>query len=77
MRAHTTRANFARRRRRLVREYAERKECAPRVEPVQVKGDGQITTRDQVINIQLPIFSYPGWDRILNGKDAFFINHRA
>jgi hypothetical protein len=77
MRAHTTRANFARRRLRLVREYAAQKECASRIEPLQVEEDGQTTDRDQVVDIQLPIFSHPGLDRKLNSKDAFFINYCA
>ncbi|RDW73579.1 hypothetical protein BP6252_07486 [Coleophoma cylindrospora] len=75
MRAHTTRANFARRRLRLVREYSDLKDCAPRVEPPQVEEDGQTTDHDQVVDIQLPIFSHPGLDTKLNGIDAFFINH--
>lgn len=77
MRAHTTRANFARRRRRLVREYADQKECATRVEPRQVEKDGQTRDCDQVVDVQLPIFSHPHLDRKLNGRDAFFISHRA
>jgi len=77
MRAHTTRANFARRRRRMVREYADRKECATCVKPLQVEEDGQIIDFDQAVDIQLPIFNHPGLDRKLNIKDAFFINHCA
>ena len=77
MRAHTTRANFARRRLRLVREYADQKECAARVEPQQVEEDGQTTDRNQEADIQLPIFSHPGLDRNLNGKDVFLINYCA
>ncbi|RDL35887.1 uncharacterized protein BP5553_06499 [Venustampulla echinocandica] len=73
--AHTTRANFTRRRLRLVREYAAQKECAASVEPLQVEEDGQTTNRDQIVDIQLPIFSHPGLDQKLNPKEAFFINH--
>lgn len=77
MRAHTTRANFTRRRLRLVREYADQKECAARVELLQVEEDDQTTDRNQVVDIQRPIFSHPGLDRKLNGKDVFLINHCA
>ncbi|KAK5089758.1 hypothetical protein LTR70_006600 [Exophiala xenobiotica] len=75
MRAHTTRANFTRRRLRLVREYADQKACAAHVEPHQAKEDDQTTDRNQAVDIQLPVFSHPSLDQRLNGKDAFLINH--
>lgn len=78
MRAHITRANFARRRRRLVREYAEQREHTVCLKPRQVKGDSharQVTDRGQVVNIQSPILSLPGLDQRLNRADAFFIIH--
>lgn len=75
MRAHTTRANFARRRRRLVRDYAEKKECASRSKPPQVKEHGPNTDRGLVVDIRLPMLSHPGLDRTLNRKDAFFIEY--
>jgi hypothetical protein len=74
MRAHTTKANFARRRQRLVREYAEQKERDARVGPVQVEDDSQTTCHHQVVDIQL---SHPGLDQRLNGEDTFLINHCA
>lgn len=75
MRAHITRANFARRRRRLVRDYAEKKECASHPNPLQVKQDGLDTDRSLVVDIRLPMLSHPGLDRRLNRKDAFFIGY--
>lgn len=75
MRAHTTKANFTRRRLRLVREYADQKACAAHVEPHQVDEDDQTTDRNQGVDIQLPVFSHPGLDQRLNGKDAFLINN--
>lgn len=77
MRAHTTRANFARRRRRLVRDYADQKENAARVNSLRVGADGLNTDRGLVVHIQYPIFSHPGLDYRLNKKDAFFIHHCA
>lgn len=77
MRAHITNTNFARRRRRLVREYADQRKHAMRVcvEPLQVERHGQTMDRDQVVDIQLPVLIHPGLDRKLNLHDAFFINH--
>lgn len=75
MRAHVTRANFARRRRRLVREHAEQREHTVCLKPRQVKGDGQVTNRGQLVNIQSPILSLQGLDRRLDQADAFFIVH--
>ncbi|KAI7779304.1 hypothetical protein LA080_000975 [Diaporthe eres] len=75
MRAHTTRANFARRRRRLERDYAEQKESAARFGSLRVGEDGPNTGRGLVVDIQHPIFSHPGLGYRLNRKDAFFIHH--
>lgn len=77
MRAHTTRVNFARRRRRLVRDFADQKEILARVQPLQVEQDGLNTNRDLTVQSRLPILrlSHPGLDRKLNGKDAFFIQN--
>lgn len=77
MRAHTTRANFARRRGRLVREYADQKERAARVEALQVEKPGQTADHDQVVDLWLPIFNHHGLDQKLNKKDAFLINNCA
>lgn len=77
MRAHTTRANFARRRRRLVRDYADQKESAARIGSLRIREDGLNTDRGLVIDIQHPIFSHPGLNYRLNRKDAFFIHHCA
>ncbi|KAK2613113.1 hypothetical protein N8I77_000042 [Diaporthe amygdali] len=71
MRAHTTRANFARRRRRLVHEYADRKESTARVELLQVEEAGLTINRDPSVDVQLPILSRPH----LDSKDAFFIHY--
>ena len=77
-RAHTTRTNFAQRRRRLVRDYADQKECAARSKSSQVEEDGLTANGDLVRDIRHPIAPYPGLeDRRLNRKDAFFINHCA
>ncbi|KAK2767464.1 hypothetical protein FQN54_003620 [Arachnomyces sp. PD_36] len=75
MRVHTTRANFARRRQRLVREYADQKESTARAQPRQAEEDYQTMGRNQVVKIRLPVLSHPGLDRKLNNNDAFFINH--
>lgn len=75
MRAHTTRANFARRRRRLVREYADQKKRAACVQPLQVEEDCQTTDWNQVVDTQFPIFSHPGLGQKLNEHDAFLIDH--
>ena len=75
VRAHITRANFTRRRRRLVRDYADQKERARRTRAVPVEEDDQIVDRDQAVYIQLPMFIYPGLDQKLNGKDASLINY--
>lgn len=75
MRAHITRANFARRRRRLVRDYAEEKECASRSKPLRINKDVLDTDRGLVVDIRLPMLSHPGLDRRLNRKDAFFIDY--
>lgn len=77
MRAHTTRANFRRRRLRLVREYADEKECAARIESQQAEGPDQITDHNQAVDIQLTVFSHPGLDQRLNRKDAFLVDHCA
>ena len=74
MRAHTTKANFARRRRRLVQEYTDKREGAPRLEPLQVDEDDQTTDHDQAAHTQTPAFGRPGK---LNRNDAFFINKCA
>lgn len=75
MRAHTTRANFARRRRRLVRDYADQKENVARVKSLRIGEDILKTDHGLVVDIQHPIFSHPGLDYKLNRKDAFFIHH--
>lgn len=77
MRAHVTRANFARRRRRLVQDYADKNERAAYLKPVQVEQDGLGPDLGAVVNTRLPMLSHPGLDRRLHGKDAFFINHCA
>lgn len=75
IRAHITRANFARRRQRLVREYTDQRDHAVRLESLQAKGDGQATDRDRLVDIQLPSSSLLGLEQNLNRNDAFFINH--
>lgn len=77
VRAHTTRANFTRRRRRLVREHVERKEYAALIKTRQIGADEQTTGRNQAVDVQLPIFSHPSLNQKLNGKDAFLIDHCA
>lgn len=77
MRAHTTRVNFARRRRRLVLDYSDQKESLARVHALRVEQDGLNTDRDLTVHSRLPILSHPGLDRKLNRKDAFFIQNCA
>lgn len=77
MRAHTTRANFARRRRRLVRDYAVHKESSAREDSLKVEQDALRTDRGREVDIRLFIFSHPALDPRLNRKDAFFIHHCA
>lgn len=77
MRAHVTRANFARRRRRLVRDYANQKDHAMRLKPAHVEQDDLNKDRGLVIDVRLPMLSHPGVDRRLHGKDAFYISHCA
>lgn len=77
MRAHTTRANFARRRRRLVRKYVDYKESTAHLQPLQTEEDGQFTDRNQAVEIPRPIFRHSRLNSKLNGNDAFLINHCA
>lgn len=81
MRAHTTKTNFARRRRRLVQEFADRKEndSDTGVERSRTEQDGQAKDCGRGSNSRLPIFSHRGLsvNRKLDGKDSFFIDHRA
>ncbi|KAK6381688.1 hypothetical protein LTS17_004747 [Exophiala oligosperma] len=74
-RAHTTRANFARRRQRLVSEYAAQKQKEHHTSLTPLQADEHAV--QAVRCSQLPFLSHPGLDRILRGNDAFFINHSS
>lgn len=71
MRAHTTKANFARRRQRRVREYATRRDRRPGEE------DGQSTDRNQAVELQMPISIRPAFACKLDGKDAVMMRYRS
>lgn len=75
MRAHTTRANFARRRRRLVLEYTGGKKKPAHAGPLQVEKHGLDTERGLALHFGFPVSGHPGLDQRLNRKDAFFINN--
>jgi hypothetical protein len=77
MRAHTTRANFARRRLRLVREYADQTKPTTHGTPIQNKEDSKQTDREALTPTKTPIVTYPSFGRDLHRTDAFFINFRA
>lgn len=76
MRAHTTRANFARRRLRLMREYAAQKE-RPHPQTQQPNRDVQTPFTNRPLDTRLLVMSRPGLDQALNHQDDFFITHCA
>lgn len=75
MRAHTTKANFARRRRRLVRDHAAQKDNVACVKFVQGEEVGLTTDRGLVVGSRPPLLSHPGVDQQLNRTDALYIQH--
>ncbi len=74
MRAHTTRANFARRRQRQMRAYAERNARAAQNGSAKVEEADQTMGRAKVVTFHLPLAKYRSLGQTLSGKDAFFIN---
>ena len=76
MRAHTTRANFARRRRRLVIEHNERnKSIADRPNILAV--DNNISVDDGK-NVKSQLATFTGKPlQDLDGQDSFFISYCA
>jgi hypothetical protein len=79
MRAHTTKANFARRRRRLVQEYHEQQEKqdhASRVKPVSEVESRELSKPVQPVHIQSLIPKQPSVTRKLKEDDALLIDSR-
>jgi hypothetical protein len=71
MRAHTTKANFARRRQQKVQDYAERKER-------DARGSGrlqQITAQVTLVDTQLLSPRYLALYQGLGQTDSYFIDH--
>lgn len=78
MRAHTTRVNFARRRRRLVQDYAAQNKSAAKVKYAHAEDVSPSKDRSLVlVDHHPPITSRPGLDQRLNRGDAFYIQHRT
>ncbi|KIW13321.1 hypothetical protein PV08_08509 [Exophiala spinifera] len=80
VRAHTTRANFARRRQRLVREYAvqKQKDHDTVVKSLQIEVDGSQKVGFEsasVVELHPHFLVHPGLDRKPSGNDSFFINY--
>ena len=76
MRAHTTRANFARRRRRLVIEHNERKKFIADRPNLHAADDSLAVDDGKNVESQLATFTgKPLQD--LDGQDSFFISYCA
>lgn len=76
MRAHTTRANFARRRLRLEREYTDQKEKrVTRREPLPVEEDRPNLDHHRIVHVYVPIITHPGLGGKLSAKDVFYTDH--
>jgi len=59
-RAHITRANFARRRRRVVREYTDSKNYTAHEQPLAADEIVQTTDENQAAYVQPLVFRRPG-----------------
>lgn len=77
MRAHVTKANFARRRRRLVQDHVAQKECTACAKRLKRDEHGIDKDDNLAVDVQLPILGHPGLDQQLNRTDAFYIHHCA